>query len=109
LGVPWYRWFLSRVIDGVSYFPTPLLEALLEWIVLFVVLLWRKKNIDYPVQVWVWFLGGYGLMRFFAEFLRTPDIQVGYLLGTSLMTLGHIFSIIMMLFALVLGRVLRKK
>lgn len=108
LGVPWYDWFLSRTIDGLTYFPTPLLEALLEWIVLFVVLLWRKKNIDYPGQVWVWFLGGYGLMRFFAEFFRTPDVQIGYVVG-NWMTLGHIFSIIMILFALVLSNILKRK
>lgn len=103
-----YTGIFAKTVDSISYFPTPLLEAFLEWIILFGILFWRKNTIKYPGQVWVWFLGGYGLMRFFAEFFRTPDVQVGYLLG-NWMTLGHVFSIIMLLFALVLGKVLSRK
>jgi phosphatidylglycerol---prolipoprotein diacylglyceryl transferase len=107
MGLPGYTWWLARSIDGTTYFPTPLLEALLEWIILLVILIWKKKNIAYSGQVWVWFLGGYGMMRFFAEFLRTPDVQIGYIFGWW-MTLGHIFSLCMLFAALILSKVLRK-
>jgi phosphatidylglycerol---prolipoprotein diacylglyceryl transferase len=107
MGLPWYSWFLARYINGTSYFPTPLLEALLEWIVLFVILLWKRKKIEYPGQLWVWFLGGYGVMRFFAEFFRTPDVQVGYLLWWWI-TLGHMLSIWMIMIAVILHSRLKK-
>lgn len=108
LGMPWYTGMLAKTVNNITYFPTPLLEACLEWIVLIMILLWRKKKIQYPGQVWVWFLGGYGIMRFIAEFFRTPDIQIGYLYG-NWMTLGHIFSLIMILTAGILGLILRKR
>lgn len=107
MGLPGYTWWLAWTIDGATYFPTPLLEALLEWIILLIILIWKKKSIAYPGQVWVWFLGGYGMMRFFAEFFRTPDVQIGYIFGWW-MTLGHTFSLCMIFTALILSKVLRK-
>lgn len=107
MGLPGYDWFLSRKINGTSYFPTPLLEALLEWLILFAILLWKRKKIEYPGQLGVWFLGGYGIMRFFAEFFRTPDVQIGYMLGWW-MTLGHVFSLCMIIIAIILHLRLRK-
>ncbi len=108
LGFP-YDGFGARVRDGVAYFPTPLLEAFLEWIVLFLILFWRKKHIQYSWQVWVWFLGGYGVFRFIAEFFRTPDVQIGYLFNTSWMTMGHVLSLCMIVSSMVLSLLLRKR
>lgn len=102
MGLPGYTWFLAQTRENVSYFPTPLLEALLEWVVLFLILLWKRKRIEYPGQLWVWFIAGYGIMRFWVEFLRTPDVQIWYLLW-GWMTLGHIFSLVMVLVALILS------
>lgn len=108
MGLPGYTWLFARTIDSTTYFPTPLLEAFLEWAVLLVILIWKKKNTAYPGQIWVWFLGGYGVMRFFAEFLRTPDVQIGYIFGWW-MTLGHIFSIGMVVVAIILSWKLKTK
>lgn len=108
MGLPGYNWPIARYINGVSYFPTPLLEALLEGWVLLSILLWKKKKIVYPGQLGVWFLGGYGLMRFFAEFFRTPDVQIGYIFGWW-MTLGHTFSLGMIFTAYILSSTLRKR
>lgn len=108
MGMPGYTWVLARNVGGVNYFPTPLLEAFLEWAILLLLLFWRKKHINYDGQVWVWFLWGYGIMRFFAEFFRLPDVQIGYLLGWW-MTLGHVFSLIMIIFATVAGYILKRK
>jgi phosphatidylglycerol---prolipoprotein diacylglyceryl transferase len=107
MGLPGYDGFLARHINGTSYFPTPLLEAFLEWILLFCLLFWKRKRIDYPGQLGVWFLGGYGAMRFVAEFFRTPDLQIGYLLWWW-MTLGHVFSLCMIIIAGFLHLRLRK-
>lgn len=108
MGLSGYNWPLARYINGVSYFPTPLLEALLEGGFLLAILLWKKKKIVYPGQLGVWFLCGYGLMRFFAEFFRTPDVQIGYISG-NWMTLGHIFSLGMIFIAYILSATLRKR
>lgn len=51
LGMAGYNGIFARVVNGVPYFPTPLLESLLEGIFLFALLLWKKKNIAYPGQV----------------------------------------------------------
>jgi phosphatidylglycerol---prolipoprotein diacylglyceryl transferase len=107
-GLPGYRWFGARLIEGVSYFPTPLLEGVLEGAVLGFILYWKRDKIQYPGQLGVWFLGGYGIARFWAEFFREPDAQVGYILS-DWMSLGHILSITMILISLTLHFVLRKR
>jgi phosphatidylglycerol:prolipoprotein diacylglycerol transferase len=103
-----YTGFLAKNINGISFFPTPLLEAVGEWLLLFLILIWRRKNIQYAGQVWVWFVGGYALMRFIAEFFRDPDVQIWYLYW-DWMTLGHIFSIIMLLSSILLSFLLKNK
>lgn len=108
MGMPGYDGVFARTAWWVSYFPTPLLEGFMEGIVLFLILLWKKKNIVYSGQLGVWFLGGYGCMRFFAEFFRTPDIQIGYILG-DWMTLGHAFSLLMIIVSYILGQILQRK
>jgi len=108
LGWAWYAWFLAKTVQWISYFPTPLLEASLEGILLLGILHWKKKHIQYPGQLGVWFLGGYWIARFVAEFFRDPDVQIGYLLG-SWMTLGHIFSLLMICSSIFLHFLLRKK
>ena len=39
------------------------------------------------------FLILYGLCRFLIEFVRQPDIQLGYLLGTNWLTMGQVLSL----------------
>lgn len=106
LGMPWYTGVFARTVGNVTYFPTPLLEACLEWIALMLILLWRKKKIQYPGQVWVWFLGFYGFFRIIAEFFRTPDVQIGYFFWW--VTMGQILSVTMIWAALVLSKTLKK-
>lgn len=108
LWLPGYDWWWSKIINGISYFPTPLLEALLEWVLLWGLLYWKKGRIDYAWQLGVWFLGGYGIARFIAEFFRTPDIQIGYILS-NWMTLWHILSLCMIMVSIILHFLLRKK
>lgn len=47
-------------------------------------------------------------MRFVVEFFRTPDAQIGYIFG-NWMTLGHAFSLIMILLSFLLSYSLKKK
>lgn len=108
LGFPGYTGFLARTVQWVSYFPTPLFEAFWEGICLFLLLFWKKTRIAYPWELGVWFLGGYAIARFCAEFLRTPDVQIGYIYWNWL-TLGHILSGIMLISALILRNILKTK
>ena len=103
-----YTWWLAKTVQGVSYFPTPLLEACWEGILLWSILYWKRKHIRYPGELGVWFLGGYGIVRFIAEFFRNPDTQIGYIFS-GWMTLGHIFSILMISISILLHFLLRKK
>lgn len=106
--LPGYLGFWAKIIDGVSYFPTPLLESLLEGVILGGILYWKKNNITYPGQLGIWFLGGYGIARFAAEFFRTPDIQVGYIMSNWI-TMWHILSFGMIAISILLHFLLRNK
>lgn len=106
LGLPGYSGVFSIMVDGVSYFPTPLLEAVFEGIILGIILYWRRKHPQYMGQWGVWFLVGYGVFRFFIEFVRMPDPQIGFI---GLLTLGQILSIAMIMIGLSISWFLRRK
>lgn len=77
-----YEWFLAvKTVEG-SFFPSPLLEALLEWIVLYMILNFYMKKPDFIWQVGCLFLIWYWVFRTFVElFVRTPDPHIGYYFG----------------------------
>lgn len=78
--------------------PSQLYEALLEGVVLFGILfLLSRKVPPRPQGTFIGtFLLGYGLCRFLIEFVREPDVQLGYLWGGWL-TMGQILSILLIL------------
>lgn len=92
-----YTWPFAIVRSGISYFPSPLLEASLEWwILLIIMLLWKyfeKKRGRRPGYASALFLGWYGIFRLFAEFFRLPDVQIGYLFSSDWITLGMIYTL----------------
>jgi phosphatidylglycerol---prolipoprotein diacylglyceryl transferase len=73
--------------------PSQLYEMFLEGVVLFFVLYLVSKLKDKPrgLITWTFFLG-YGLARFFIEFFREPDAQLGYLAG-GWFTMGMVLSL----------------
>lgn len=80
LGYSWYNWYFSVIIDWIWYFPSTLLESLLEWLVLWIILLYLYKNKRYNGQVASAFLIWYGVFRFIVElFFRQPDVHIWYL------------------------------
>lgn len=81
-------------VDGISRFPSPLLEAFLEGPVLLAVLYWVSKKRPNPGIVATSFLAGYAVFRIFAEFFRMPDAHVGYLWG--FVTMGQTLSAVML-------------
>jgi len=75
--------------------PSQLYEFLLEGVLLFAIL-WRIKDVSLPKgAVFCIFIIFYGMFRFFAEFFRQPDPQIGFIL--SFFTMGQVLSILMVI------------
>jgi phosphatidylglycerol:prolipoprotein diacylglycerol transferase len=81
---------LAMIINWKTYFPSPLLEAFLEWIILFILLnfFWQSKK---PWFISWAFLFFYWIFRFFIEFIRLPDSQIWYIWW--IITMWQILSI----------------
>ena len=80
----------------IAKYPTQLLEAFLEGLVLFLILYIYTRQTRPLGSVTGLFLGFYGLFRFYAEFYRVPDQQLGYLLWDWL-TMGQVLSLPMII------------
>ena len=91
--LPWAVAFESG--GGVFRHPSQLYEAILEGIVIFVILwLLSRKMPPRPQGTFMGaFLVLYGVFRFAIEFVRLPDSQLGYLLGTDWLTMGQVLSL----------------
>lgn len=81
--------------------PSPLYEALLEGLVLFV-LLWVFSAKPRPVRaVSALFLLGYGIFRSIVEMVRLPDSHIDYL-AFGWVTMGHVLTLPMILAGILL-------
>ena len=83
---------------GIARHPSQLYEALLEGLVIGIVMLFlvRKKPPVPQGTLFGTFLLLYGFFRFLIEFVRLPDTQIGYLLGTDWFTMGQLLSLPLM-------------
>jgi phosphatidylglycerol:prolipoprotein diacylglycerol transferase len=99
--LPWGVEFESG--GGIARHPTQLYEALLEGVVIFIALqvLSRKKPLLPRGSYLGIFLLLYGIFRIAVEFVRQPDIQLGYLAGGWL-TMGMVLSIPLVIIGLAL-------
>ena len=90
--VPWSVIFIK--VDNLSRHPSQLYEAILEGVILFVILIYfvNKDYLKKPGLISGLFLIFYSLFRFFVEFFRVPDEQIGYLLLN--LTMGQIISLV---------------
>jgi phosphatidylglycerol:prolipoprotein diacylglycerol transferase len=91
--VPWGMYFPLDSTQSLRH-PSQLYEALFEGIVLFI-LLWliRKKKMFDGFLIGI-YICGYGFVRFFIEFFREPDYQLGLVLG--FMSMGQVLCLLMM-------------
>ena len=98
--VPWAVTFVK--VDNLPRHPSQLYEAILEGIILFLILLYfrKKKYLEKPGLISGLFLIFYSIFRFFIEFFRMPDEQLGYLILD--LTMGQIISLIFILFGITL-------
>jgi phosphatidylglycerol---prolipoprotein diacylglyceryl transferase len=90
--VAWAVQFIK--VDNLYRHPSQLYEAALEGLVLFIILLffWSRNYLKTPKKISSLFLIFYSIFRFFVEFFRVPDEQIGYLFIN--VTMGQIISII---------------
>ena len=81
-------------VDNLPRHPSQLYEAILEGAILFLILMYfRKKNyLTKPGLISGLFLIFYSIFRFFVEFFRVPDEQLGYLILN--LSMGQIISLI---------------
>jgi phosphatidylglycerol:prolipoprotein diacylglycerol transferase len=86
--VPWAMVFPSG--GPLPRHPSQLYEIFLEGILLFTVLWILKKKGFRPGILSSLFIILYGLVRFFVEFFREPDPQLGFVFGP--LTMGQILS-----------------
>jgi len=75
-------------------YPSQLLEAFLEGIVLFIVLYIIGQKNKKPGIVSASFLIFYAIFRIFIEFFREPDPQIGFIFG--IITAGQLLSSLML-------------
>ena len=81
--LPWGMVF--RGAGDLPRHPSQIYQFLLEGLLLFGLTWWYSKSAPRQGQVAAVFLGGYGILRFFAEFFREPDAHLGLLsLGMSM-------------------------
>ena len=90
--MPWSVIFVE--VDNLSRHPSQLYEAILEGIILFLILIYfmNKGYLKKPGLISGLFLIFYSLFRFFVEFFRVPDEQIGYLFLN--LTMGQIISFV---------------
>ncbi len=93
--VPWGMYFPLDVTHQLRH-PSQLYEAFFEGIVLFIVLWSLRNNLYIHKYLLALFLIGYGVFRFFIEYVREPDAHLGLIaLNLSmgqLLCLGMIIS-----------------
>jgi phosphatidylglycerol:prolipoprotein diacylglycerol transferase len=86
--------------------PSQLYEAFFEGLLLFVILWNLRKKKYFDGFISSIYLIGYGVVRFFIEFVREPDPQLGLILGYF--TMGQILCLCMILSGLLIMLIIRK-
>lgn len=89
----WSMYFRDESSLIMLRHPSQLYEAFFEGLVLFIILWLLRNNQKLSGKFFPLYLLGYGFFRFFIEFWRQPDIQIGLI--ASFLTIGQIFSLVM--------------
>lgn len=105
----WVGMYFSSAIgnENLLRYPSQLIEALLEGLILFAILWPLRNKRMFPGYFAALYLIGYGIFRIIGEFFREPDEHVGFFWGYF--TLGQIFSLMMVLAGIMIYVQRRKK
>ncbi|RMH22367.1 MAG: prolipoprotein diacylglyceryl transferase [Gammaproteobacteria bacterium] len=92
--LPWAM--VYPYVDQLPRHPSQLYQAFTDGALLFVLLWWFASRPRPIGSISSLFLLGYGCMRFFTEFFRTPDSQIGFV-AFDWMTMGQALSLPMVM------------
>ncbi|VAY88126.1 Prolipoprotein diacylglyceryl transferase [hydrothermal vent metagenome] len=79
-------------INGTLRHPSALYESFLEGFIVFIILFSFRKKKQFNGQLAILYMILYSIMRVISEVFRQPDIQLGFLGGTSWLTMGMLIS-----------------
>jgi phosphatidylglycerol---prolipoprotein diacylglyceryl transferase len=97
--VPWGMFFPSAPGRELRH-PSQLYEAFFEGIVLFIVLWTLRTKRPFSGFHLALYIIGYGLIRFFIEFYREPDFNLGFVWGA--LSMGQVLCLAMILLGTVI-------
>ncbi len=86
--------------DHIARNPSSLYQALSEGLLLFLIMWWYSSKPRPRMAVSAVFMFCYGSFRFFTEFFRMPDPQLGFI-AFNWLTMGQLLSMPMILFGIV--------
>jgi phosphatidylglycerol:prolipoprotein diacylglycerol transferase len=86
-------------VNGVLRHPSALYEAFLEGFVVFIILFFIRHKKQFDGQLALLYVIIYSIMRIVSEIFRQPDVQLGFLLNTSWLTMGMSISFIFAILA----------
>jgi len=98
--VPWGMYFPLDA-SGLLRHPSQLYEAFFEGVFLFAVLWSLREKRYFEGFSTALYIAGYGLVRFFIEFYREPDAQLGFVIGS--LSMGQVLSLLMVIAGVVIG------
>ncbi|WP_288644104.1 prolipoprotein diacylglyceryl transferase [uncultured Helicobacter sp.] len=75
---------IGIIVDGTLRYPSQLLEAFLEGVVVFIIVLVSARLVRTKGMLIAIYAISYGVMRFIAEYWREPDSQMGLFFGLSM-------------------------
>lgn len=88
--LPWGMYFPADPLGALRH-PSQLYEALFEGVVLYAVICLLRKKASFSGYIFALYIMGYGVVRFFIEFTREPDPQMGFIFGP--LTMGQVLCI----------------
>ncbi|OGW81508.1 MAG: prolipoprotein diacylglyceryl transferase [Omnitrophica bacterium GWA2_52_8] len=88
--MPWGMYFPADE-SGLLRHPSQLYEAFFEGLVLFVLLWSLRRKPPFAGFLFALYVFGYGFVRFFIEYTREPDAQLGLVFGPFTMGQGLCF------------------
>ena len=101
----------SNIVQGTNYIqvhPTFLYEGALNLVLLLIMWMYRKHK-KFDGEMILWYLGGYGIIRFFVEGIRTDRLKIGHTNIAVSQLLGGVLFVLSVLLALIMHLGLRGK
>jgi phosphatidylglycerol:prolipoprotein diacylglycerol transferase len=90
--VPWGMYFPLDTVNRLRH-PSQLYEAFFEGVFLFLILWGLRKKSPFDGFLFSLYIMGYGIVRFFIEYVREPDLHLGFIAGPF--TMGQVLCLLM--------------